>query len=806
MAEEHVLRLGIDPGPAEAAARRYEQATGKAAESAVRLADTVEEQAKRERRFRESIEQAEREYQNNRQQRAQQAAATAAEQARAQAQAQVQALESTFREEMARIREAQMRGFLTPAEAAQAGRESAMAYNQGVLQVIDQGQRNRGLIGAGGRDVYAELAGSLKDVGTAGSAARVSTSRLNETFASLARQAVGTHPAVGQLANVVGTFALGGAATAGVLAGIAAIGVAWQRMGASAKEAREENERLLGILDDIADRRRIEALGPGGETVSAVAFARAEMARIEAEIAELSRPRARQEGAGPGAEIAALRTEYERLYALVRSGEADLLDARLKAADADQQARRAVLDEIAAMRARHAEERVRLEGIQAWSTAVEHSTANLEALNDMYDQLAARSASLRLDMAMASSAEEAGKFAEQLRGVVRQLERVNEERARMILTPGVGITDRPVGARGDGIPQYRGGMSTADLYTPGFIIPDMEPLAENADAMDKLAAGARVAAPLLGDFGRSLSGIASGIAAGGAIGIGTAIVSGIGGIVDGLMKSGADALRAAAAWDDALSDFGRAFDSISSWEQGLEDARRQFQALAEQGASNAGWDSFFPDIEGARQFVATYRDSSIPRIRELAQVLDEALAAYDAHVEGLRRTLQAQESQLEEDLRVRSLRAQGLDDQADAMALAIQQERELAEAREIGYSDATIELMEQVHAQERLALATREANDALMAVTSALNSPQGLNLALMTYRASLAGQRAPRDGIVSPGTGTIDSDRYARTTIQNLTVNVNGTTDARTTAREVMREIDRVSRLGGVSPLETVTR
>src|SRR5690554_3174051 len=113
MADEVVLRLGIDPTPSEQGARRFVRATEGAAQASRNLATTVEQQAAREKRTRAEIEQLEREYQQRQRRRAQEAAAIAGERGRAQARAQVQALEATFREEMARIREAQARGFLT---------------------------------------------------------------------------------------------------------------------------------------------------------------------------------------------------------------------------------------------------------------------------------------------------------------------------------------------------------------------------------------------------------------------------------------------------------------------------------------------------------------------------------------------------------------------------------------------------------------------------------------------------------------------------------------------------------------------
>src|SRR5690606_21928186 len=161
---------------------QFRQALEGAKAATKSLADTVEQQAAREKRTRAEIEQLEREYQQRQRRRAQEAAAIAGERGRAQARAQVQALEATFREEMARIREAQARGFLTPRQAMQAGRESAQAFNTGVLQVLDQGQLNRSLVGPQGRQAYTEIAGQIKNLDDAARKGSVGFHRLNNSM------------------------------------------------------------------------------------------------------------------------------------------------------------------------------------------------------------------------------------------------------------------------------------------------------------------------------------------------------------------------------------------------------------------------------------------------------------------------------------------------------------------------------------------------------------------------------------------------------------------------------------------------
>src|SRR5690606_31847675 len=143
---------------------------------------------------------------------------------------------------------------LSPQEAAEAGREAARAYNNAVLAEIDRvGAASRATVdptnlrrGMDARGVYtdaaAELADSLKDVTTNSRSATVGLGRMNYTLGALAARAAGTNAVTGQLATVVGSFAVGTAMTAGVLAGLAAIGFAYQRITKSAKESKKAVE------------------------------------------------------------------------------------------------------------------------------------------------------------------------------------------------------------------------------------------------------------------------------------------------------------------------------------------------------------------------------------------------------------------------------------------------------------------------------------------------------------------------------------------------------------------------------------
>lgn len=146
------------------------------------------------------------------------------------------------------------------------------------------------------------LDGKLKIAG-------LSTGRLGNQFANLAGRIAHTSPIVGNLASVLGDFAVGGVVTAGVLAGLAAIAVAYDRLTESARKTKEETEKALTAIDKAA---HLKMLGPGGEMVDQTEIARREAARLKIEIAALEK-----EAAGPDAGFgrkAMLEEKINQLY------------------------------------------------------------------------------------------------------------------------------------------------------------------------------------------------------------------------------------------------------------------------------------------------------------------------------------------------------------------------------------------------------------------------------------------------------------------------------------------------------------
>lgn len=114
--------------------------------------------------------------------------------------------------------------------------------------------------------------------------ANLSTGRLGNQFANLASHITGVSPIVGNLATVLGDFAIGGAVTAGVLAGVAAITVVFDKLTEATREmTKAQNDAIAAIEREGA----LKILGPGGETVANVAKAKDRAAALKTQITSL---------------------------------------------------------------------------------------------------------------------------------------------------------------------------------------------------------------------------------------------------------------------------------------------------------------------------------------------------------------------------------------------------------------------------------------------------------------------------------------------------------------------------------------
>lgn len=226
-----------------------------------------------------------------------------------------------------------------------------------------------------------------------------------------------------------------------------------------------------------------------------------------------------------------------------------------------------------------------------------------------------------------------------------------------------------------------------------------------------------------GALGGAASGAAMGAMLGSVVpGIGTAvgaIVGGAAGFIGGVLGMGAAAKQSAQQMAEAMKQVKLSMDSLRATVnhdtvgQGIAsiEADRQQRIQAVEDA----WSGGDANSDRVRWRTAQEREINALEDKRIAQLRDEyALTQKRAY----------------EDLRVRDLASRGLSKEAEALALQLTQQREMEQYVKDGADPATIALLGQVQAQEKLAAATNKAT------TSALNMVDGYNIVAEAFRAS----------------------------------------------------------------------
>lgn len=397
------LGLRVDARPVEEATRaldRFRETGEKAEAQSKSFGLTADEVARLNARTYDRIAQAEEQYQADKVQREQAAAAKSAATADAAARAQIAALERAFQEESAEVRLAVASGFLKPAEAEKIGRETAARFNKGLADAITGARAQGAFKGQAGRQALVDVTQSIKDVGAEGRKAGLGLGRLNDAFVTVARQATGTSPVVGKLVDTIGTFAIGTAYMVPVLAGLAAIGYAWQAITEDAREAKRAQDEALQRLGDAA---RARALGPAGSVADDVANAQAAIRALKEELADL------EAGGGVGGtrlglaigtgnELAAAAAEEERLRR-IQEVTAQIQEAEERAAEGILQIRENTnrrQEQINADEKRLLDERAR--AAEEAARADERRRDNLQRLADETARLERQSAATVTDL------------------------------------------------------------------------------------------------------------------------------------------------------------------------------------------------------------------------------------------------------------------------------------------------------------------------------------------------------------------------------------------------------------------------
>lgn len=301
-------------------------------QEAVRTLDTLAVSAKKAEAATNDLSRATKNAGQQEQQRAQQVAASvrrqeeilrqsqqrqrviAGEEGRKQALAQMEALQRQFQADQAKVREHMARGFLTPAQAREAGRLNAVAYNDGLLRALNAGNAARAFQGEAGGAAYAKMAGSLKSLEQHAHGAAGGFRHLTHSAAMMASQALAVNGGLGMMVGMLGSMALGAGVMVAALAGLAALAFAWQQITKDAREAKEASEEALAFSAKLMEERR---KGLTGDITRSEVEVRERMEQVAAQIRRMSTPAQTTEGMSVVVDVQKLRElqrEYEELF------------------------------------------------------------------------------------------------------------------------------------------------------------------------------------------------------------------------------------------------------------------------------------------------------------------------------------------------------------------------------------------------------------------------------------------------------------------------------------------------------------
>jgi hypothetical protein len=589
---------------------------------------------------------------------------------REQAKALLAGFELQHRLDKARIKDAQSQGFISAAEAREAGRRAAESYNDGVKQTIREQERlgtvNPWAPGGGtGAQLrsYLALADNFKNVDAASRSAGIGMGQLRESLGSFAAQAAHAHPITGRLANVIGGFAIGSTATVAALAGIAAIGFAWNEL---TKDARALRDAVEESTRSIQEQARLSASMGDSAIIDQLAPLYTQRDNLARRLREEQQPGIAGSLAGaflslfPGmglagarnAATAQLEQQIAEITRVIEKGDSQLRtrqsERQQKALEeARQLSEKFVADTVQLLRAEEAALLALVEAGQASGSEIEKLVQKqyeyTSVLLDGNRTLAERHAALQ--QVVASE-----------RALGAEWERQRDLQM----------------AIGNGRIRARG-MAGLALPQSGAVTPYRPPNAQE----EYDAATGKQRGDALGDGIRTI------LSSSGALGA----LGAFAGAIIGVGNAAAEGERAAAALDSALRRMNREM-SGSSLDAALAEVKAQANETIRQ--ITAATDIGQPGRESAITNVSNWR-----RMRE--QQLRDQFAFSD--------------TQRMASLGSRSMRARGLDGTADLQDLITRQGAELFEAIQRKATDAELATIAAVQAEERLALTRRQAEE-----------------------------------------------------------------------------------------------
>ncbi len=582
-------------------------------------------------------------------------------------------------------------------------------------------------------------AATIAKVATASTGAAGGLRTVATTLSTVAAQSIGLRGGLGSLISSLGTMAVGGGVTIAVVAGITAISAAWNAFTSEAREAKDKTDALIASLLKARDARL--GLDVAGNKVDIGIAVGEEQKKLEA----LRRGSVRQFG---GATVnvtdsKAIAESEARLRDLTRArdeAEAALEDKRTarrkqEEADAKSAADKAAsytkdrLSQIASIRKAEQDAAVATAtatGDFAKTEAALHAKAmaniddQVKALTKVGDAERER---LRTALLITEEAAKQARLYDRLSSMLGTTEaKVVDPRTRIRgVTTDFGNTGIDPNLKGNIEGAEKAANATRDAFIKSFesiftrgndgflsLFRNIEDMAIKYAA--KTAAGFAFDKLKIGKKNEDGS-TSFGGTAGAVIGVGLVV----GGFVASMLDHAKKAREAYRSFDEARIAFGVSLDAYVANAMGTANslsnaiaastAERKRQEDAARAVLIAGVEAGKAEgsKKGARiaQEAADEYEAAMQRIAEAAK----------ADAERIRKEADDRKRTLAEDLAVRTLRAQGLGDEADTASLLIAQTRErLAIEKELGdQMDATTRAMlESAQAAEREALAKRQ--------------------------------------------------------------------------------------------------
>ena len=578
--------------------------------------------------------------------------------------------------------------------------------------------------------------------------------KLRGGLTSLAVAATGTNPMIGRLATTLSAFAVGGAVTAGVVGGIAAIGVAYNKLTEDTRRLKEETK---------AAQERIEALrkqqaGPDAQNNADVKTLTASRDRLQK---ELDRKERAQAGSPFREDLSAQRRDLAKFNSDIEvlTRDSALRQQEFKQKLDNEYYGKAVEDQ----RALDAEtRRLNKEAHDLRMRQIDEEVARLSRLGRV-----------DLDALLGNIDARIGASPFGGAALTPWAQQASDEAVRKAREDAASDEVRRNNTLNDAFNKATPAINglTRSAQSASYALEQMLIQKFGGGIGAGLGAGAARGAfddaVLKGVFGKSFATTALGGAVFGPIlaGAGAAIGAGFDAFISDVF-GGAARRRAAEVFQQAVQNFAA---SLASERARLSGNTLQADIIDTQI-------EFSKRREEAKRFTPIhapdFADSRKRQEAARAQALAELNQLEEQRIAHLKEEARIRKQQAEVDFRARTLIAQGNDEQAAAIRQQIADERELAEARKLGIDDAIVRETHRAEAEKRAADAAkrrdeeakRAAEETLRAITEMARKANELARADASLRSSTVGR-----GLSALGLGReADEARFAASARQEM--------------------------------------